>query len=63
MTTTTGALGNSVKPLHGVSKMAKKAKGGKAPKAAKQPKGAGAGVAQTQSKALRLDSLKMPGKK
>lgn len=66
MVTVTGSLGASVKPLNGALKMAKMGKksgGKKAPKAAKQPSGAGAGVAANQSKINRFDSFKMPGKK
>ena len=56
MVTTTGSLGASVKPLYGLwrSNVAKKKKG---MKASKQPT-KGVGVAATQSKANRLESLK-----
>ncbi len=60
MVTTTGSLGDSVKPLFGAKKMAKdkmKSGGGKKVKSGKQT-GAAAGVDKTQSKGSRLDSLK-----
>lgn len=61
MTTTTGSLGDSVKPLFGLGKQkmakSKKSGGGGGGKPVKQPSGGGTGVAQTQSKGNRLETL------